>query len=482
MLVIIAACAAPPRGRTVGPETPSGAAVHLLFAGDVMLGRGVAALVADDGSALFDGVRSVVSSADLTVANLESPLTLLPHLAVTGPNVLEADPKAAAWLADAGFDAMSIANNHAGDAGPGTVSDTLDALERAGLIGIGGGDRAFGPTIVDADGLRVALLAFDATGQGPRATDAPTGVAWWDPVLVRRAVTSARAAADVVAVAIHGGTEYVPARDPYLWHLATQLATWGVDVVWGHGPHVIQPIRAIDPDGDGRPTVVATSLGNFLFDQHLPGTREGAVLEVLTRADGVAAFRIGRVQHIDGPVAFDGWRRPRGDAVALGGVWWTPARSVALPAVDRSSTLAGFDGDVVDAAVGDVDGDGYREIVVAFRRPFRRTNVNALSARHLWTDANGRTAHVGVYRPATLRPEWVAGTLVRPVGHLAVCDAAIAVSYTTLGDATTTAAGAWFWRGFGFFPAPDLVRPGTPGCADVDGDGGLDPVIRRSSP
>ncbi len=132
-------------------------------------------------------------------------------------------------------------------------------------------EAAFEPTIVRAGELRVALLAFDATGQGPRAkTDAP-GVAWWDEARVEQAVDRARAGADLVVVGLHGGAEYVPVTDPYLMRLGQLLASWGVDIVWGTGPHVAQPVHVIDPDGDGRPTIVATSLGNLIFDQHIPG-------------------------------------------------------------------------------------------------------------------------------------------------------------------------------------------------------------------
>ncbi len=224
-----------------------------------MLGRGVAKVAAAGPAGPLDGVRLQVSSADLALANLESPLTSRPHDPASGPNVLEAPPLSARLLAAAGFDAMGIANNHAGDAGPGTVPDTMRALA-AGIAAVGAGptaSRAFEPRIVQARGVRVALLAFDATGQGPRAAPRKPGVAWWDEARVRDAVVRARSSADVVAVGIHGGAEYVPTTDPYLMRLARLLASWGADVVWGHGPHVVQPVRVIDPDGDGRPTVVS---------------------------------------------------------------------------------------------------------------------------------------------------------------------------------------------------------------------------------
>ncbi len=439
-----------------------------------MLGRGVATAVAADRGGLFAGIRLEVSAADVAVANLESPLTSRPHAPASGPHALEASQASARLLAVAGFDALGIANNHAGDAGPGTVADTVRALSAAGLVAVGGGPPAT-PRVVEVRGLRVALLAFDATGQGP------PGVARWNEAQARRAVTRARSAADIVAVGIHGGAEYVAATDPYLLRLGRLLASWGADVVWGQGPHVVQPVLVLDPDGDGRPTVVATSLGNFVFDQHQPGTRRGAIVEVLVAADGVRALRIGSV-HAAAPVRFLGWRPPGAGAVALRDGWWTLARRVTASATRRPGSLESFRGDVVDAALGDPDGDGRADVVVAFRRPFSETTVNVLVPRRQLVDLRGRTAHLGLYRPRDLRPRWVAGTLFRPVAAVAPCDGALAVAYSALDDPRAAATGAWRWRGFGFVALPDLPGSGVPACVDVDGDGRLDPVVleRRS--
>ena len=477
----VTAGAAESRAR---PRTASSKAVRLLFAGDVMLGRGVAKVVAADPGGLFAGIRFEVASADLAVANLESPLTSRPHDPAFGPNALEAKPASAQLLAEAGFDAMGIANNHAGDAGPGTVTDTASALSAVGIAVVGAGSsaaRAFAPRIVRVGGVRIALLAFDATGQGPRAGPRNPGVAWWDEVRLRAAVTRARSSADVVVVGIHGGVEYVPTTDPYLMRLGRLLASWGADVVWGTGPHVVQPVRVINPDRDGRPTVVATSLGNLIFDQHIPGTRRGAVLEVLAGTDGVRALRIGSTEDVDGPVRFQGWRPPRGDAVALEDGWWTLARPVARAATKRPRTLVGFGGDVVDAALGDADGDGRLELVVAFRRPFTPTNVSTLVGRERLVDRYGRSAHIGLYRPRDLQPRWVAGTLLRPVAAVAPCDGTLAVAYSTLDNPAVAGTGAWRWAGFGFVSLSDLPGPGLPACADVDGDGRLDPVVLERS-
>jgi poly-gamma-glutamate capsule biosynthesis protein CapA/YwtB (metallophosphatase superfamily) len=158
LALLLATC-----GQTAPPSATvvSNPAVRILLAGDVMLGRGVAEVAASDPFGVFGDVRAEVQSADIAVANLESPLTSRPHVADT-PNALEADPGTAGLVADAGFEAMSVANNHAGDAGLDGFSDTLGALGHAGILPVGGGpdaQHALGPTIVVRDGVRVALLA-----------------------------------------------------------------------------------------------------------------------------------------------------------------------------------------------------------------------------------------------------------------------------------------------------------------------------------
>jgi poly-gamma-glutamate capsule biosynthesis protein CapA/YwtB (metallophosphatase superfamily) len=469
--------------RTTGAKPTR--AVRLLFAGDVMLGRGVASAAVTDAGDLFAGIRFEVSSADLALANLESPLTTRAHVAAKGPDALEAKPSSARLLGLAGFDAVTIANNHAGDAGPKTVSDTMRALAAAKIAVVGAGSsqqQAFAAKIVSVGGLRVALLAFDTTGQGPRAGDRKPGVAWWDETLARASVTSARAQADVVVVALHGGAPYAPESDPYLTRLGRLLASWGADVVWGAGPHVVQPVHLIDSKTSGRPAVLATSLGNLVFDQHIPGTQRGALLEVLAGSDGVRAYRIGSTV-ATAPVRFLNWKTPRSDAVALAGGWWTLAHRFTPAPVLRPRNLARFSGKgkVTSAAIGDPEGNGGRQLVISFRRPYRPTKVSVLVPKYKLLDRHKLTAHIGLFRPRDLRPLWVAGTLLRPVARLAACDGSLAVAYSTLNNPSITGTGAWKWGGFGFAPLADLPGSGNPACADVDGDGRLDPLILERS-
>jgi poly-gamma-glutamate capsule biosynthesis protein CapA/YwtB (metallophosphatase superfamily) len=458
--------------------------VRLIFGGDVMLGRGVAGLAQADPAEVFAGIKFELTSADLAVANLESPLTARPHDPARGPNALEARPRSAQLLAAAGFAALGIANNHAGDAGPQTVTDTMRALAGAGLLTIGAGKtvaRAYTPRIVRRNDVRIAFLSFDATSEGPRAGPARPGVAWWNDGRVRAAVTRARSEADVVVVGLHGGSDYDPTTDPRLLQLGRLLAAWGADVVWGSGPHVVQPTEVI-AGRDGRSAILATSLGNLVFDQHIPGTRQGELLEVLAGRSGVRAFRLGTTQQQpSNAVSFGSWLPPRGDAAALGQDWWTLATTVRPTPIRQPAGLRGFAGKVVAAAIGDPEGNGARQLVVSFWRPYRQTDVNALIPRSELVDRRGLTAHIGLYRPSDRHQLWVAGTLLRPVRRLAACDGSLAVAYSTLDGTTVVGVGAWRWNGFGFSPLPDLAGRGIPACVDVDGDGRLDPVILARS-
>jgi poly-gamma-glutamate capsule biosynthesis protein CapA/YwtB (metallophosphatase superfamily) len=458
---------------------------RIVLAGDVGLGRGVALVMATDPGAVFADVRHILTGADLALANLESPLAGPGKPGRRGIDV-GAGPSSAVALAEAGLDAVGISNNHAGDGGRQTVPATLDALDRAGVSAVGGGrdaHAAWQPYLVRSHGVRIAVLAVDATTQGPAATGTRAGVAHYHPGRLRRAVADARRHADVVVVGVHGGIEMLDEPDPGQRRIATLLASWGADVVWGHGSHVAQPVIAMHSRRGGRTVVVATSLGNLVFDMGAR-TTNGALLELLVDRHGVVAHRVGSTDQGDLRVRFSGWTLPAGDAVALDRSWWALDRPVRAERVIPARAMAGrlADAEVLDAALGDADGDGRPELVASFLRAARPRPLHATAPRWAWTDSRGRSAHLGVYRLPDLEGVWVAGAVGRPVTRVAVCDGALAVRYGTLDGRTNVAGGAWWWRGFGFRPAVDLPGTGRPGCADVDRDGRSDVLfLERSS-
>ena len=238
----------------------------LALGGDVMLGRGVAQSLDGDWQAAFAQVRPWLAGADLAFANLESPLTTMPHLA--GGYDLRAAPGSVAALRLAGFDLLSLANNHSLDAGASGRAETLATLNAAGIAGVVEHNAG---ALVSRGGphptLGYQLLAVDDT------------VAPLDVETAGRAVAAAAQQAELVVVSVHWGGEYQAAPSPRQRAIAKALAQAGADLVVGHGPHVLQPV-----EWEGE-TLVAYSLGNLLFDQPYPADcRRGVILRVTCSA------------------------------------------------------------------------------------------------------------------------------------------------------------------------------------------------------
>jgi poly-gamma-glutamate capsule biosynthesis protein CapA/YwtB (metallophosphatase superfamily) len=251
--------------------------LKLALLGDVMLGRWVGQALCQNGRAACDWpaalatLAPVLSAADLALANLESPLTTAP---MTRENYdLRASPKSAQALSAAGLDLISLANNHIMDSGAAGLDDTQAVLRSWKLQGVGPNMepvwRSFG-------NLRIAFLAFQDVR--PRMDlNAAAGV-----------VRQARKGGSLVVVSIHWGGEYQAGQNARQKEIAQALADAGAALVWGHHPHVLQPVVWLQGAGQPFRTLVAYSLGNALFDQMmLPDTQQGAVLLVTINQNGV---------------------------------------------------------------------------------------------------------------------------------------------------------------------------------------------------
>ena len=256
------------------PGEPARPTFTLAFGGDVMLGRGVARALNGDWPAAFAGIAERLADADLALANLESLLTNEPQLA-DGYD-LRAMPAAVGALYSAGFDAVSLANNHALDAGKAGLAETLATLESAGIAGVT--SHAAGrlvSRIPPHPSLRYQLFAFD---------DSTIPL---DVEAAARQVTGVASPAELVIISIHWGGEYQAAPSPRQRSIAEVLARAGADLVIGHGPHVLQPVERTGE------TLVAYSLGNLLFDQLYPDdSRWGAILRITLTTQGRMSFEL----------------------------------------------------------------------------------------------------------------------------------------------------------------------------------------------
>jgi poly-gamma-glutamate synthesis protein (capsule biosynthesis protein) len=270
--------------------------------GDVMLGRGVA------GHPALEPISGRLAAADITVGNLESTLARLgPPMQFPTGDSFAASPAVRADLRRAGFDALSLANNHTGDFGEESLVRTLDLLRAAGLPTFGAGrdlTQAERPVVLERHGIRFGFLGFNAIGETPEAgpgqpgalsVGMPPRTGPLDRGELDRVLGAVRRLAhrvDVVTVLPHWGEQYTHRPWPVQRLVARELVRAGADLVVGGHPHWVQ---GADLVGDA---LVVHSLGNFVFDMDTAETTEGLMLEATFWGDRLMAadfvpYRIG---------------------------------------------------------------------------------------------------------------------------------------------------------------------------------------------
>jgi len=287
----------PEPGPLPAPElSPAeGPALTLRAVGDVNMGMAWpperATLPPDEAMGLFAHVKPLLEDADVTFGNLETVLADSGASTKCGKKsnrcyAFRVPTSFAKALKDAGFDVMSLANNHAGDFGPEGRKATLAALEAVGLKHSGPlGDVAS----FEVKGRKVALVAFAFGADMYRIQEIDTG---------RRLVAFLAKRHDLVLVSFHAGAEgkgaeHVPnGPETFLGEdrgdsraFAHAMVDAGADLLIGHGPHLLRALELYK----GR--LIAYSLGNFSSWEVFglsPPNNISAILEVKLAPNGVA--------------------------------------------------------------------------------------------------------------------------------------------------------------------------------------------------
>ncbi len=266
--------------------------------GDIMLGTDYPdyRLPQNDGKDLLADVSAALSQADITFGNLEGTFGVAGTAEKECPDVrrcyvFRMPPHYAQYLKQAGFDVMSLANNHARDFGDSGRLLTMQVLDNHGIQHSGlMGDVAKW----EIKGLNVSLIAF-APFRG--AHD------FLDLDYVRKAVESLSAVNDIVIVSFHGGAEgeshtHVPFEEEYFYGenrgdvalFAHTAIDAGADIILGHGPHVP---RALELYKD---KIIAYSLGNFCTTLGINVAGINGLAAILTvNVDQNGDFKSGRI-------------------------------------------------------------------------------------------------------------------------------------------------------------------------------------------
>lgn len=290
-----------PEAAAVAEAMPDYASMRVTVAGagDIMLGTDFPKnhLPDDDGSGFLSAVTPALSGADIAFGNLEGVLMNggEPAKQCNDPQacyMFRSPTRYAELLRSAGFDVMSLANNHARDFGEAGRESSMAALDAVGIQHSG---REGEIASWQQNGLRFAMIAFS-----------PTVGSWplLDIVVATDAVSNLAVDHDIIIVSFHGGAEgfdgaenigfgmeyaYGEARGDVV-KFARAVVEAGADLVLGHGPHVP---RAMELHND---RLIVYSLGNFAtyYGISVAGPKGYAPI-VIARLDGYGRFLSGEL-------------------------------------------------------------------------------------------------------------------------------------------------------------------------------------------
>lgn len=246
--------------------------VSILIAGDYSPKDRVATLIERvQAGKVLAGVTKLIKSVDYAVVNFET--TVVTHVSKlitkAGPG-MHCKKEAVTLLKEAGFSAVTLANNHFGDYGDDGVKNSLNALAENALDYFGGGmnvKEANATFIKRIAEVRVAFINV-CEHEFSIATDKKAGAAPLDVIEVVRQIKEAKKKADSVVVIVHGGNEHFQLPSPRMKKTYRFFVENGADAIINHHQHCYSGYE----EYEGKP--IFYGLGNFCFDWN--GRRDSA--------------------------------------------------------------------------------------------------------------------------------------------------------------------------------------------------------------
>lgn len=244
--------------------------VRLLFTGDILLSRQVRHEIEVTGRSPWGSFANLFKSATWIAGNLEGAVgearDCIP--ADSDSPCFDVAASMIPLLSQAGFTAIGMANNHSSDLGSGGRAATREALRKAGLAALSFEDS---PLFAKLGPHTVAIVALSAVParDGSRIEIPSTAL--------RQKLRLARSLAELVVVYIHWGSELLDWPNAGQRDAARYFVRNGADLIVGHHSHVVQAPECVL----GRP--VFFSLGNHVFDQKYPATKQGLIADCRIR-------------------------------------------------------------------------------------------------------------------------------------------------------------------------------------------------------
>ncbi len=238
-----------------------------------------------DFSVPYEAIASYIENADIASVNQE---TMIANRVPSDYPLFNSPPELGDRIVDLGFDVVSIANNHMFDMQASGLQETItffNAYDDIILTGAYENIESYKdiPTITKNN----ITFSFIAGTQPTNGLGLPANSTLIAPVISTEEsiseflnqVRRAKRKSDIAVVNMHWGTEYTHTPTNFQYDLAKRLIYAGADIVFGHHPHVIQPVEYITRY-DGTQGIVVYSLGNFISAQNRTATMIGGMLDL----------------------------------------------------------------------------------------------------------------------------------------------------------------------------------------------------------
>ena len=265
--------------------------IKIIVAGDVCPNKRVEqAFLKKEFENVFNGVEKIAEDCDLSITNLECPLTLsnIP-IVKTGPN-LKAHPDCIYGIKFGGFNVVTLANNHIMDYGEQGLYDTINVCKKNDIHYVGVGkniDEASKPLYLIAKGRKIAIINF-CENEWSIAGKNKAGANPLNPVKNYYQIKEAKENTDFVLVIVHGGNEQYEYPSPRMVETYRFFADLGVTAIIGHHPHCASGYEIYNN------VPIFYSLGNFIFDweNREDAWHEGYCVKINIDKDSVTNFSL----------------------------------------------------------------------------------------------------------------------------------------------------------------------------------------------
>lgn len=274
--------------KTETPKPPEN--ITIAFGGDTNGIEHISRYL-NSGGDPFKNVKDVLTSADISVVNLESAVTTFTEHQQK-QYIFNSNPYLLDRLKEDGVDIVNIGNNHAGDFLREGVTETIKNLTDRKLQVIGGGNsgrEAWTAKVVDIRGTKIAFLGIAKIngGAGTVASGDYAGTTdGWDQQVIELAIKAAARQAKAVILYVHWGVEEKTCPEKSDVEMAQKWLEWGATAIIGSHPHRQQPF--VFKDGK----VIDYSLGNFVYYiKGGEGVKSGIGLLTLNSAGQVINYK-----------------------------------------------------------------------------------------------------------------------------------------------------------------------------------------------